>query len=156
MIGRLFYLCQGWTLKHTLFCKLSVSVHFYDVCLCFFSILFLVFLAFLMFHLFLNKITKQSKEEPLPLLRLITFRGGGAYPPRPALHSAKGGAVETGCSELYDVILVYFIILPPSTAPPSHCTPRNEYPSSTGPLLVLLLVYYYYYHYYWYYYYYYY
>ena len=40
------------------------------------------------------------------------------------LHSAKGGAVETGCSDLHDMmILVYYIILPQSTAPPIHCTP---------------------------------
>ena len=38
--------------------------------------------------------------------------------------SSKGGAVEIGCSELYDVILlVVYIILPQSTAPPC-----NEYP----------------------------
>ena len=37
----------------------------------------------------------------------------------------KGGAVETGCSDLYDVMhcLVNYIILPPSTAPPSDCNP---------------------------------
>ena len=41
-----------------------------------------------------------------------------------AQDSSKGGAVETGCSGLNDVIyqLVY-IILPQSTAPPSDCTP---------------------------------
>ena len=38
--------------------------------------------------------------------------------------SSKGGAVETGCSDLYDVCMrVYYIILPQSTAPPSDCTP---------------------------------
>ena len=37
--------------------------------------------------------------------------------------SSKGGAVETGCSDLYDVIIFDYVILPPSTAPPSHCTP---------------------------------
>ena len=39
--------------------------------------------------------------------------------------SSKGGAVERGCSDLNDVIyvLVNYIILRPSTAPPSHCTP---------------------------------
>ena len=44
--------------------------------------------------------------------------------------SSKGGAVETGCSDLYAFILViYCIILPPSAAPPSDCTPPcNEYP----------------------------
>ena len=46
-----------------------------------------------------------------------------------ALHSAKGGAVETGCRDLYDVIhYFHYIILPQCTAPPSHCTPCNEYP----------------------------
>ena len=43
------------------------------------------------------------------IVRLSTFR--------------KGGAVETGCSDLYDVILVYYIILPPSTAPPPTAPP---------------------------------
>ena len=41
------------------------------------------------------------------------------------LHSAKGGAVETGCSDLLCCyILVSYIILPLSTAPP-----YNEYPA---------------------------
>ena len=45
------------------------------------------------------------------------------------LHSAKGGAVETGCSDLYDVICCFTIqyypnpLHPRSTAPPSA-----EYP----------------------------
>ena len=42
-----------------------------------------------------------------------------------SLHSAKGGAVETGCSDLYSVIhvLVYHVTLPQSIAPLIHCTP---------------------------------
>ena len=39
------------------------------------------------------------------------------------LHSAKGGAVETGCSGLHYYVLFYYVMLPPSTAPLSHCTP---------------------------------
>ena len=37
----------------------------------------------------------------------------------------RGGSVETGCSDLYRgiTILVDYMILPQSTAPPSHCTP---------------------------------
>ena len=54
----------------------------------------------------------------------------------------KGGCsvVEAGCGDLYDVdILVHYIMLPPSTAPTSHCTPPvmntqyhrlNGYPKS--------------------------
>ena len=39
-------------------------------------------------------------------------------------YSSKGGVVETGCSDLYNVIYYFVvIILPPSAAPPSHCTP---------------------------------
>ena len=35
----------------------------------------------------------------------------------------RGGAVETGCSDLYAVMYYCYIILPPSTALPSDCTP---------------------------------
>ena len=53
--------------------------------------------------------------------------------------SAKGGAAETGCGDLYDVIDCFnYIILPPSTAPPSNCTPpvmNTQWPSrrKAGP-----------------------
>ena len=40
-----------------------------------------------------------------------------------ALHFAKGVAVEKGCSGLHYIRLFYYVILPPSTAPPIHCTP---------------------------------
>ena len=44
------------------------------------------------------------------------------------LHSAKGGAVETGCSDfVWCYVLCYYIILPQSTAPASHCTPCKNY-----------------------------
>ena len=36
------------------------------------------------------------------------------------LHSAKGGAVETGCSDLYDVLLY--------NTTPIHCTPLTLHP----------------------------
>ena len=43
--------------------------------------------------------------------------------------SSKGGAVETGCSGLHDSIcFVCYILLPPSTAPPSDCTPPPTAP----------------------------
>ena len=52
--------------------------------------------------------------NPRPVLRV----------PEDHLHSAKGGAVETGCSEIYMMIYtICYIILPQSTAPPIHCTP---------------------------------
>ena len=46
------------------------------------------------------------------------------------LHSAKGGAVETGCSDLYGVIY-YFIIYyyPHPLHTPPTAPPCNEYPS---------------------------
>ena len=42
-----------------------------------------------------------------------------------ALHSAKGGAVETGCSDLYDVIYQFAIY-----TTPIHCTPHPLHPPS--------------------------
>ena len=42
---------------------------------------------------------------------------------------SKSGAVETGCSDLWCYILVYYVIPPQSTAPPSHCTPLKWIPT---------------------------
>ena len=52
------------------------------------------------------------------IIIVITITAGGAGGDAGVCQdSSKGGAVEAGCSDLYD------IILPPSTAPPSDCTP---------------------------------
>ena len=54
------------------------------------------------------------RPEPLPRTQVLSY----------SLHCAKGGAVETGCSGLHHVIgLFYFMMLPPSTAPPPNAPP---------------------------------
>ena len=52
------------------------------------------------------------------------WSSAAASGPAGLLHSAKGGAVEAGCSDLYDITYQFTIQIPPqSTAPPIHCTP---------------------------------
>ena len=47
-----------------------------------------------------------------------------------ALHSAKGGAVETGCSDLYDMICRFTKQYYPHPLHPRSTAPSAEYPYS--------------------------
>ena len=53
---------------------------------------------------------------------------GKAMTPEQAQDSSKGGAVETGCSDLYDVIYWLIICYPHPLHPPPTAPPCNEYP----------------------------
>ena len=73
----------------------------------------------------------------------VSFSGGVFFSQTPVgpadLHSAKRGAVETGCSELYGVMHYYTIYYYPNVLhPPSTAPPCNEYPVASFRMLMFV------------------